>query len=63
MAQRSLLAGAVAVGGVIAVQRMTAHRPPHRVAVLGARQMLLGFAVVLVTAAGVHWAWGTGGMT
>ena len=63
MAQRSLLAGAVAVGGVVVVQRITAHRPPHRVAVLGARQMLLGFAVVLVTAAGVHWAWGTGGMT
>lgn len=56
LAQRSLLAGAVAVGVVIAVQRVTAHRPPERVAILGARQMLLGLAVVLVTAAGVHWA-------
>ena len=48
-----LLAGAVAVLAVVAIQRLTASRRVPRPAVLGMRQMALGFGVVLVTAAGV----------
>ena len=48
-----LLAGAVAVLAVVAFQRMTASGEIPRAAVLGMRQMALGFGVVLVTAAGV----------
>ena len=48
-----LLAGAVAILAVVAIQRMTAHGEIPRPAVLGMRQMALGFGVVLVTAAGV----------
>ncbi len=48
-----LLAGAVAILAVVAIQRMTARGEIPRPAVLGMRQMALGFGVVLVTAAGV----------
>jgi hypothetical protein len=50
----AFIAGAAAVGAVIAIQRLsTAHEvPPPKV--LGLRQMALGFGVVAVTALGVH---------
>jgi len=50
---RAFVAGAVAIVAVVGYQRLTAHRPVRRVAVLGIHQMLLGFGVVLVTAVGV----------
>lgn len=50
---RAFVAGAVAIVAVVAYQRLTAHRPVRRVAVLGVHQMLLGFGVVAVTAVGV----------
>lgn len=50
---RDLLDGAVAVVAVIALQRATARLPVSRAAVIGIRQMVLGFAVVLVTWIGV----------
>jgi len=53
IAEPSLAAGAVAVLGVVVVQRLWARRPPARIAVLGIRQMLVGLAVVIITAAGV----------
>lgn len=50
---RALVTGAISVIVVVVIQRVTARRPLPRVAVLGIRQMLLGLAVVLATAAGV----------
>jgi hypothetical protein len=50
---QSLLAGAVAIVGLIVVQRVTLARPPRPAKVLGVRQMVLGFTVVGVTALGV----------
>jgi len=50
---RGLVAGAVAVAVVVAVQRLAARGPVPRPAVLGMRQMAMGFAVVVVTAIGV----------
>lgn len=49
----SLLAGAVALLVVIVVQRVLARRPAPAAKVIGLRQLGLGLAVVLVTAAGV----------
>ena len=49
----SLIAGALAVAVLVVVQRITLLRPPRPARVLGVRQMVLGFAVVGVTAAGV----------
>lgn len=49
----SLLAGAVAVLAVIAVQRLSATRPVPRPVIIGLRQMAFGFGVVVVTAGGV----------
>jgi hypothetical protein len=50
-----VVAGAVAVAGVVAVQRLTARRPvPAKV--IGIRQTALGLAVVAATAAGIHLA-------
>jgi hypothetical protein len=48
-----LLAGAVAVGTLVVVQRLTALRPIPRAVVLGVRQTLFGLAVVIATAIGV----------
>jgi hypothetical protein len=48
-----LVAGAAAVVAVVVFQRLTVARPVPRATVLGVRQMLLGFGVVLVTALGV----------
>ena len=48
-----LLAGAIAVGAVVVIQRLTARGEIPRAVVLGVRQMALGFGVVLVTAVGV----------
>ncbi len=50
---RSLLAGAVAIAGVIVFQRVSARSPLPRAVVLGVRQTVLGLVVVLVTAVGV----------
>lgn len=50
----SLAAGAVAVLAAIGVHRLGARRPVPPPKVLGMRQMVLGLAVVAVTAAGVH---------
>lgn len=47
------LAGAVAIVGLIIIQRLTLVRPPHRAAVLGVRQMVLGFTVVGIAALGI----------
>ena len=49
----ALAAGAIAVAGIVAYQRFSAHRPLLRAVVLGLRQMVLGFVLVAVTAAGV----------
>jgi hypothetical protein len=48
----ALLLGAVAIGGLIVIQRITLARPPRPAKVLGVRQMVLGFAVVGLTALG-----------
>jgi len=50
---RALAAGAAAVIVVVAIQRVAGARPVPRPAVLGARQMAMGFGVVVATAAGV----------
>jgi hypothetical protein len=44
--------GALALVGVIVIQRITLLRPPRPAKVLGVRQMILGFTVVGATAAG-----------
>jgi YwiC-like protein len=48
-----LVAGAAAVLAVVVLQRVSARRPTDRAAVLGLRQMALGFGLVVVTALGV----------
>ena len=48
----SLLLGALAVVGLVVIQRITLVRPPRPAKILGVRQMILGFAVVAVTALG-----------
>ena len=50
---RDLAAGALAIVAVVAIQRLTARGPVPRPAVLGIRQMAMGFGVVVVTALGV----------
>ncbi|HEX6422189.1 MAG TPA: YwiC-like family protein [Acidimicrobiales bacterium] len=52
----ALAAGAAAVVAVVVVQRLGAGAPIPPPKVLGMRQMALGFAVVAVTAAGIHLA-------
>lgn len=49
----SVLAGSIAVVVVVIVQRLSAARPVSRAAVVGMRQMVLGFVLVLVTWSGV----------
>ena len=49
----AVTAGAVAVAGIVAYQRFSGRRPLPRAVVLGLRQMVLGFALVALTAAGV----------
>ena len=48
----SLLLGALAVVGLVVIQRVTLIRPPRPARILGVRQMILGFAVVAATAVG-----------
>jgi hypothetical protein len=49
-----LAAGALAVAAVIVWQRLGARRPVPAAKILGLRQLALGLAVVVATAAGVH---------
>lgn len=49
----ALVVGAMAVGGVIVVQRVEGGRPVPPPKVLGMRQMAMGFGVVAATALGV----------
>ncbi|MEA2026511.1 MAG: YwiC-like family protein [Chloroflexota bacterium] len=49
----TLILGALAVVGLIVIQRITLARPPRPARILGVRQMILGFTVVGATAAGV----------
>ena len=49
----TLMLGAISIAILVAVQQFTMHRPPRPARVLGARQMILGFGVVALTAAGV----------
>ena len=51
---RELLAGALAVLGLIFVQRVLAHGPPRPAKVIGIQQTVLGLAVVVITAVGVN---------
>lgn len=46
--------GAAAIAGLVIFQRITLVRPPRRAAVLGGRQMVLGFAVVGAAALGIR---------
>ena len=48
----SLLAGSLALVGLVVIQRATLRRPPRPAKVLGLRQMILGFGVVGATAVG-----------
>jgi hypothetical protein len=48
----SLVAGALAVLGLVIIQRLTLLRPPRPARILGLRQMLLGLSVVAFTAMG-----------
>ncbi len=48
----SLVVGAIAVLGLIVIQRITLLRPPRPAKILGIRQMILGFTVVVATALG-----------
>jgi hypothetical protein len=50
----SLIAGALAVVGLIAIQRITLLRPSRPASIHGVRQMILGFMVVGVTATGIR---------
>ena len=50
---RELLAGALAVLGLIFVQRVLAHGPPRPAKVIGIQQTVLGLALVVITALGV----------
>lgn len=49
----SVLAGAIAIIAVVVFQRLSARGPVPRVGVIGARQMAIGFGVVVVTGLGV----------
>jgi len=49
----SLVLGALAIVGLVLIQRANLARPPRPAKVLGVRQMALGFTVVGVTAIGV----------
>jgi hypothetical protein len=49
----SLILGAIAIVGLVIIQRVTLVRPPRPAKRLGVRQMALGFAVVGATALGV----------
>ena len=53
LTDHALVAGGLAVAVVVASQRLTSHRPVPRPVVLGMRQMAMGLAVVVATAAGV----------
>jgi hypothetical protein len=46
----SLIAGTLAIVGLVSIQRLTLARPARPARVLGVRQMALGFAVVGATA-------------
>ena len=50
------LAGAVAVVALVGLQRLSALRPPSRATIVGVHQLLLGLALVVATAVGVHLA-------
>jgi YwiC-like protein len=50
---RELVAGAVAVTAVVAIQRLSLRRPVPRPAAIGIRQIAMGWGVVVVTAIGV----------
>ena len=54
---RRLFLGAVAVGALVAIQRMSFGRPVGRAAVVGIQQMVLGLAVVVTAALGVRAPW------
>ena len=56
-ADRGLALGAVAVVVVIGAQRLAGRRPVPRPAVIGMRQMAMGFGVVLAAALGVAAPW------
>jgi hypothetical protein len=49
----TLAVGALVIAGLVVVQRFTLARPPRPAKILGVRQMIMGFAVVGATAAGV----------
>ena len=53
LTDHGLVAGGLAVAVVVSIQRLTTHRPVPRPAILGMRQMAMGLAVVVATAAGV----------
>ncbi|MBS1837909.1 MAG: YwiC-like family protein, partial [Actinobacteria bacterium] len=55
--EHSLLAGAIAVLAVVAIQEVTALSPPPKATVQGIRQTIMGLSVVLVTWVGVL-VWG-----
>lgn len=48
----TLIIGAIAILGLVVIQRITLLRPPRPAKILGVRQMILGFAVVGATAIG-----------
>jgi len=48
----ALMAGSLALVGLVIIQRATLRRPPRPARVLGLRQMILGFGVVGATAVG-----------
>jgi hypothetical protein len=48
----SLLLGALAVVGLVVIQRITLVQPPRPAKILGVRQMVLGFGVVALTTLG-----------
>lgn len=56
-AERGLVLGAAAIAVVITLQRMAGHKPVPRPAVIGMRQMAMGFGVVLAAALGVSAPW------
>ena len=53
--ERTLLLGAAAIVCLVLVQRVTLQRPPRPARILGVRQMVLGFSVVVATAIGAWW--------
>ena len=52
---RRIIVGAVVLVAVVVVQQVRRHRPVAPVKVIGIGQMVLGFAVVAASAAGVAW--------